>query len=62
MIDTPERSLVEPESVTNWPVCPRCGAETDTFFTDRYHEILGCPACLTRSDAWIWRENHGESL
>lgn len=34
------------------PICPVCGAETDTFFQDKYGDIVGCDECIKRLDAW----------
>ena len=35
------------------PFCPVCGAETNDFFVSDYGaEILGCPECVRKIDAW----------
>ena len=34
------------------PICPVCGEETDTVYTDYGGEIVGCSNCLTPHDAW----------
>lgn len=37
-----------------WPVCPVCGAETDTFFKSVVGTggIIGCDHCIITTDAW----------
>lgn len=39
------------------PVCPICGEETDTVYTDHGGEIVGCNNCLTPHDAWDYLGN-----
>lgn len=34
------------------PVCPECGAETDTVYC-RDGEVVGCDRCVHPADAWI---------
>ena len=43
---------LEPPEQEPAPVCPICGSETDRFFTDFYHEIVGCSECIESVDAW----------
>ena len=39
----------EPE----WPRCPVCGEEADTFYySKQHHEIVGCGDCVREKDAW----------
>ena len=52
MIDVPDWRLDPPES--NPPICPICGAETDTFYVDKDGEIFGCGECVKAKDAWDW--------
>ena len=33
------------------PVCPVCGAETDTFYRV-FGEVIGCDHCVEITDAW----------
>ena len=40
----------------SWPVCPVCGAETDTFYQNKYRVILGCSECVHTRDAWEYYE------
>ena len=35
-----------------FPHCPICGCETDTFYKDTYGDIFGCEECVTTADAW----------
>ena len=34
------------------PVCPVCGAETDTYYLDEYGDVIGCDCCIRAVDAW----------
>lgn len=38
----------EPE----WPKCPYCEAETDTYYKDELGVIVGCENCIIPVDAW----------
>lgn len=42
---------VEPSAYT-CPICPVCGAETDTVYKNVYGDPVGCPECVTEVDAW----------
>lgn len=42
---------VEPPEYT-CPICPVCGAETDTVYKNVYGDPVGCPECVTEVDAW----------
>lgn len=33
------------------PICPECGAETDTFYC-RNGKVVGCDHCVQLADAW----------
>lgn len=33
------------------PHCPWCGEECDTFFKDKFGEVIGCENCVTEVDA-----------
>lgn len=48
------RTMVEgyPHGEPTYPHCPVCGEEVDTFFRDRYGDIVGCEECLSKVDAW----------
>lgn len=35
-----------------YPICPICGAETDTFYRNRDLDIIGCGECVSTVDAW----------
>ena len=39
------------------PICPICGAETDTFKKDYYGDIIGCDECVKDVDAWDYVED-----
>ena len=36
----------------SFPHCPICGAGTDTFYKDKYGDIVGCDECVSTVDAW----------
>lgn len=40
-----------PEKEREYPICPVCGAGTDTFYKCD-EEIVGCDECVTAVDAW----------
>ena len=43
------------------PVCPWCGADTDTVLRDRCGDVVGCPECIEAVDAWsLEREDFDE--
>ena len=42
---------VEPPAYT-CPICPVCGAETDTVYKNVYGDPVGCPECVKEVDAW----------
>lgn len=57
--DHPEIRCAERTGYPSWaqepkiPVCPCCGAETDTFYeVEATGEIVGCAECLRPVDAW----------
>lgn len=50
---TPERPLEPPPlPPEEWPICPVCGKETDTFYKDKDGDIVGCDECIQSVDAW----------
>ena len=50
-----ERPIVPPEPEEDgWPVCPICGAETDTIYFDNDQNIVGCGECIKTVDAFDW--------
>lgn len=51
MIDIGFEPLLEPKPY-RVPLCPACGAETDTIIRDRYGRIVGCRECVEEIDAW----------
>lgn len=49
----PERPLDPPPlPLEEWPICPVCGRETDTFYKDKDGDIVGCDECIRSVDAW----------
>lgn len=36
------------------PICPICGEECETIYTDAAGDICGCENCVTSRDAWEW--------
>lgn len=57
-MDCSKGLAVNPEPAGEWwPRCPVCGEETDTFFRNKYFDIIGCDECLKTVDAWDWAVN-----
>ena len=54
----PSPSYYEPKE-SKPPVCPVCGAETDTFKKDFYGDICGCDQCVKDVDAWDYEDWNG---
>lgn len=49
----PDRPLEPPPlPPEEWPICPVCGKETDTFYKDKTGDIVGCGECIRAVDAW----------
>lgn len=60
MIDIGFEPPLEPRAY-RVPVCPWCGADTDTVLRDRGGEVVGCPECIEAVDAWsLEREDFDE--
>lgn len=38
--------------MTNYPVCPVCGAEAQTFYRDSLGTVFGCDECVKAVD-WL---------
>lgn len=59
--DPPPRYYEPPEPKLTIPICPICGAETDTYVRSRHDgAIIGCPECVEDIDAWDYRMEHEE--
>ena len=39
------------------PECPVCGAETDTFYRDKWGNIVGCEDCVDTVNAFDYLED-----
>ena len=37
---------------TDGPICPECGEPCETYYFDKYGDIIGCDNCITSGDAW----------
>ena len=42
---------LDPPKQESLPVCPVCGEECETVYTDLYDEVCGCENCLTEYDS-----------
>ena len=42
---------LDPTEQESLPVCPVCGEECETVYTDLYDEVCGCENCLTEYGA-----------
>ena len=49
-LQTPEEAAgcTKPDS----PICPMCDKETNTYYFDKYYEIIGCDECVYTKDAY----------
>ena len=47
---------LEPPDPEPMPICPICGAETDTFSVTHLNEIVGCDECVNVTDAYMFAE------
>ena len=47
----------EPPLEPDFPRCPICGEETDTFYRDADGDIVGCDNCVKAIDAWDYVED-----
>ena len=48
--------LDPPEQKPN-PVCPVCGEECETIYTDINSEVCGCDRCIESYDAWDYYDD-----
>lgn len=46
-----EPRLEPPDEDYKVPICPECGCECETFYTDFFDNILGCDECIGTVDA-----------
>lgn len=46
----------------NWPICPVCGNECETYYFDNDNHICGCENCVTSSSSVEYEEERLESL
>ena len=44
--------MLDPPVQRENPVCPVCGEECETIYTDINSEVCGCENCLNEYDAW----------
>lgn len=60
MFDVPDHPVIRNMERTGYPdgkepkypLCPICGAETDTFYRNKDLDIIGCDECVSTVDAW----------
>lgn len=52
VIRAAERTGLAGGGQARWPICPLCGAETDTFYRDGRRKLVGCDRCVAAVDAW----------
>ena len=58
--DTPDHPTIRNLKLFGWPdgkeaqypKCPICNEETDTFYRNSEYDIVGCGICITSIDAW----------
>ena len=44
--------MIDPPVQKDNPICPVCGEECETIYTDINSEVCGCENCLNEYDAW----------
>ena len=64
--DDPIIAALERDGVPPWftdppiPICPICNGEAETYYLDKYREIVGCNLCIKQEDAVDYTEKHLE--
>lgn len=46
--------------MANYPVCPMCGAEAQTFYRDSLGTVFGCDECIRAVDWTELAEEQGQ--
>ena len=41
-----------PHGEPDYPHCPICDFEAETFYKDSMGDVIGCENCITEVDAW----------
>ena len=49
--------MLDPPEPKQLPVCPVCGEECETVYTDINAEICGCDNCITKYEAWEYYDD-----
>lgn len=61
MFDCPDHPVIQNMERTGypdgkepeWPRCPVCDQECETFYySSKHHEVMGCELCLTAKESW----------
>jgi hypothetical protein len=66
--EVPDHPAVAACMRTGWPsgmepreyVCPKCGAECETVYTDFLNRVAGCDRCLDAKDVYDYYEEMEE--
>ena len=51
---------INPPVMKPMPVCPVCGEECETIYTDINSEVCGCDCCIEEYDAYEYFEDEDE--
>ena len=43
-------------------LCPICGKECETIYTDKFGDVVGCDECITLWEADEWYDEHKEEF
>ena len=42
-------------------ICPCCGEECETIYSDQNGTVFACDKCLEQQDAWDWKQEQIEA-
>lgn len=45
----------------NWPICPVCGNECETYYFDNDNHICGCENCVTSKSSVEYEKDRDEA-
>lgn len=55
--ETRNERPIDPPDPGPLPLCPVCGEECETVYTDSTNEVVGCDVCLEARDAYDFLVN-----
>ena len=60
MVENGMVNYTEPK--VKYPSCPVCGEECETYYFDKYGDIIGCDQCVITGNAWEYIDEHEEAV